>query len=194
MTTQTTQIKTFNPEVLIPRNEMGGRIQILRADRSKEQSQIGTSKNEPLRPNCHGTSVYLFGLNKRVKQLWQDFGYKLNDFSSPKGDFVCIPDDSSPGYVGERPMKLLLEEMEETSMIPGCLVAYNYGSILSPFNYGLNHSATYLGIDKPTGKHKIFHQHGHGGPWEFANLNFLEEELSPEGRSGLRIKFFRLRR
>lgn len=100
--------------------------------------------------NCSGTASNVCGIDNLIKEHYLAQGYELGDFEIPDGDFVLLPDDGTPGYIGRKPFVSFLGQSpivtEETEPSPGSIVGFwrNRGKF---FNgpYGIQHSGVCLG-------------------------------------------------
>lgn len=142
-----------------------------------------------IKPCCWGTAVYLLGGNKKVKDLWEKAGHKFDDFSDAMGDFVCIPDDNIPGYVGEEPMKMFQEILSRIGRAPDTLVSL-YWDIpnTEACGFRLRHSGICLGKDD--GQDIMFHQLNEGERFCICPVEEFERTLSSYARKSLEKRFY----
>jgi hypothetical protein len=149
-------------------------------------------KERNLRPCCWGTAVYIVGGNARVKELWKSTGRSLDDYSDACGDFVCIPDDNYPGYVGELPMELFLRTCEPTESDKDTLVAFSWDVPDTELcGFRLRHTGVALG--KKYGATIFFHQKNEGDVFDVCSIYELMASLSEYSLSTLRYKFYMAR-
>jgi len=142
-----------------------------------------------IKPCCWGTAVYVVGGNSRMKRLWAESGKRLDDYSDACGDFVCIPDENSPGYVGEEPMKLFLKTCEFTESDKDTVISFNWREDHTELcRYRLRHSGVALG--KKDGITVMFHQVWGGGRFAVCSLEEFASTLRETTRRTLRHYFY----
>jgi hypothetical protein len=144
------------------------------------------------KPCCFGTIAYLLDANRKIRELWKKSGHNLDDYSDALGNYVVLPEDDRPGYVGMEPMELFLSTLQETAMEKDCVVALFWqNSNTEGFTgFGLGHSAVYLG--KHMEKDMVFEQLGRGKEFRIRPMEDFVNLLSQEPRSTLKIKCYRL--
>jgi len=172
--------------------EMHERILLLMNNKNLAQRKLGKNpKNDPIMPNCYGTSAFILGLNDLVRELWVSHGFQLNDSSkSPRGDFVFADSANFPGYIGRWPMTLLLNNLKKTEKTPGAIVAYFYEDPLNPSCRELNLRHTGVHLFNSDGIDYSFHQIAHGEDWGYARGTDLENSLGEIQRATLQVRYF----
>ncbi len=129
-----------------------------------------------IKPCCWGTTVFVLGANNIIKKLWQDAGYALDDYSDALGDYVCIPDDHKPGYVGEEPMRLFQETLLPSGPKPDSVVSWFWdANNIETIGFRLRHSGIYLG--KNSNRDVFFHQTCEGGRFSIGRIDEFEKDL-----------------
>ena len=138
---------------------------------------------------CLGTSVYVAGRNQDVKRLWIEAGYSLDDYSNALGDYICLPDEDRPGYVGEAPMELLQQTLNKSRIAPDTLVSF-YWNIPNTEKCGfrLRHSGIFLGREK--GRGIFFHQKSEGERFAITPVLDWASGFPQEWRDTMRLRFF----
>jgi len=143
-----------------------------------------------LNPCCWGTTTYVIGANQGVKDVCVKNGFSLDDYCSAMGDFVVIPDNNKPGYVGREPMELFLSTLSKSDAVKDSVVAFFWQNKNNEFcGFGLHHSGIYLG---DYGNQKIiFHQKEIGERFQFIPLDEFVKELCEESRRTLDVRFYK---
>lgn len=140
-----------------------------------------------IEPSCWGTIVFLMRMNTRIKRMWRRAGNDLGDYCDALGDYVCIPNNDRPGYVGRRPMQMLLDQLASSDKAPDAIVGFYWQKTQVGFcGFGVQHAALYLGIHD--GDEILFHQIGRGEDFEFTSL--AEYENSHDDNSQYEVRFF----
>lgn len=103
-------------------------------------------------PNCWGTSVFVTNQNQKVRKLWfKEKGFV--DHIDACGNYVCIPNNKTHGYVGEEPMELFLKEHQKTRKKKDTIITFNWNIPNTELlGYRIRHSGIYLD------KNIFFHQ------------------------------------
>ncbi len=140
-------------------------------------------------PNVFGAITYVIGQNEKIKSLWTEKGKPLDEYTDALGDFVCIPNDDLPGYVGEEPMNVLLQGLSQTALAPDRIIAFYWENNRTEANgFRLRHSGLYLG--KQSGEDIFFHQDGIGGRYAISSIDDYKSDLLPSSTETLELKVF----
>ncbi len=138
--------------------------------------------HEDIRPCCFGTAVYVIGENSLMKDLWKRSGKSLDDYSDACGDFVCIPDDNSPGYIGQEPMELFLKACEPAESDKDTILSFYWNEPFSELRgQRLRHSGIFLG--KKDGRTVMFHQLGEGKRFGVCSIEGFLSQFSANVRT-----------
>jgi hypothetical protein len=141
-------------------------------------------------PCCWGTTAYMLDANQQVKNIWVEKGHKLDDHCDAMGDFVLIPDNDKPGYIGRTPMELFLETLPRSNKEKDAVIAFFWQNKNNTeyCDFGLHHTGVYLGNDD--GKDIFFEQGGIGERFRFFSIEDFIKDLSEESRKTLQIRFY----
>jgi hypothetical protein len=141
-------------------------------------------------PCCWGTTTYVIGANQGLKDVCVKNGFSLDDYCSAMGDFVVIPDNDKPGYVGREPMELFLSTLPESDAVKDSVVAFRWHNRNNEefCAFGLHHSGIYLG--NYGGQQIIFHQKEIGQRFQFISLDEFVKELCEESRRTLDVRYY----
>ena len=142
------------------------------------------------KPCCWGTTAYLLGANEKVKDIWLKEGNVLDDYSDALGDFIIIPDNDKPGYIGMVPMQLYLDTLQEKDMEKDCVVGLFWESPNCEgfTGFGLGHTGIYLG--EYEGKHIMFEQKQIGKRFRFVSIDDRVSELGDDSRRTLKMRYY----
>ncbi|MBW3023189.1 hypothetical protein KY308_03730 [Candidatus Woesearchaeota archaeon] len=157
----------------------------------KENPQLAFTNlaNEGINPCCWGTAVYTVGGNRKIKQLWTENGHELDDYCCALGNYICIPDDSMPGYVGEEPMELFQASLVESDAAPDTIISFYWDNPNTELcGFRLRHSAICLG--KHNGDEIIFHQLARGERFAICTLDQYKTGLSDRARKTLEARVY----
>jgi hypothetical protein len=144
---------------------------------------------------CFGTTIHLLKAGEFVKQLWREAGHELEDYSDAMGDYICIPNNKGPGYVGREPMELFLKHLTPISInVPDVVIAFYWKNAHAEFcEFGLGHVGISLGHFN--GENLMFHQRKIGARFGVANIDHYREDivnnvLSQNDRPSIETKFY----
>lgn len=147
-----------------------------------------------MKPNCWGTTIFLVGQEEKVKEIYvKKTGNALDDYSDAMGDYVNIPTNELPGYVGEDPLVFFLEG--KTNFV--CAGEENIGGIVAfhwrddhteSCGFRLRHAGIYLGDD---GWNQIFfHQEKIGGEYGFISVQEYKRTIHPQSQKTFEANFY----
>lgn len=144
-----------------------------------------------VKPCCFGTVVYLLGLNDAVKKAWIDYNRGWKGWDAVCGNSVMIDCDHLPGYVGRKPLELVLPQLKQCGREKGAMVLYYWaeGGKVSERQPILQHAGVY--VDRDPSK-QMFHQVGLGWQWEWAKVDNIAECLPEEERETLDVKYYKI--
>lgn len=174
-------------KALVDRSRYRDRIEFL--IQHPELAAATLNEERKIQPSCYGTAAFVIDKQRTVKELWKNAGHPLDYYANGYGDFVCIPDETKPGYLGEKPMTLLQASLNESMVTPDTLISFSWNIPNTELcGMRLRHAGIYLG--QLSNQNIFFQQLGEGERFGFSSLQQFEEALSTQERKTLDIRLY----
>ncbi len=138
-----------------------------------------------------GTVAYVTNAVPLIKRLWTAAGHDLENHSDGLGNYVCVPNENVPGYVGRDPMELFLRTQIRVPPMRGNVAVLSWQNKNSEFlGFGIGHCTIYLG--SLGNEQVLFQQTDCGKPFCVSTLS-KEMNLSAESKRTLVVDWYDLR-
>ena len=171
---------------LIESSRYGDRISFLLDNPHLAEKELGKSGEYSC---CHGTVTYILNANEIMKQLWQEAGHELDNHSDASGNFIQIPNNERPGYVGGDPMELFLNNFYHSSKHLDTVVGFFWKNPKAEYyGFGLGHTGIYLG--NLNSEDIMFNQKELAEPFEITSINTFKNNLSEHAKPFLEIRYY----
>ena len=170
---------------LVKNSMFKGRISFLVSNPGLAETKLEHGVN----PCCWGTTAYLLDANQKVKDVCVGNSLSLDNYCDAMGDYVVIPDNDKPGYIGRQHMELFLDSLPRCDAEKDAVVAFFWQNMNNEFcGFGLHHSAIYLGDYGD--KRIMFHQKEIGQRFQFISIEDFIKDLSEESQRTLDVRFY----